>query len=243
MTQPHPHSLPAASRRAGTDGHGSGLPAAVLWDMDGTLVNTEPYWISAETELIESFGGSWSHEEALQLVGSGLLESAKLLQLKGVALDAPVIVDRLTDRVMEQLVEFGIPWRPGARELLLALREAGIPTALVTMSIGRMAHHVAERLGFLGFDAVVSGDDVANNKPHPESYLLGAELLGVDPAHCIAIEDSMPGITSAHAAGATVIGVPFMVDIADSPAHVLWPTLAGRTIADLSGLLVTADAP
>ena len=132
------------------------------------------------------------------------------------------------------MVEFGIPWRPGARELLSELREAGIPTALVTMSIGRMAHHVADRLGFLGFDAVVSGDDVAKSKPHPESYLRGAELLGVEIAHCLAIEDSPAGISSAAAAGAVVIGVPFMVELDGAPADTLWPTLAGRTLADLA---------
>lgn len=222
---------------------GAGLPAAVLWDMDGTLVNTEPYWISAETELIESFGGSWTHEEALELVGSGLWRSAQIMQAKGVALSEEAIIDRLTDRVMEQLVEFGIPWRPGARELLTELKEAGVPTALVTMSIGRMAHHVADRLGFAGFDAVVSGDDVAESKPHPESYLLGASLLGVDPTLCVAIEDSPPGIASASAAGATVIGVPFMVDIASAPADVFWPTLAGRTVADIAALTRATVTP
>jgi HAD superfamily hydrolase (TIGR01509 family) len=210
--------------------------------MDGTLVNTEPYWISAETELIESFGGTWTHEEALQLVGSGLFASAQILQAKGVDLSEVEVIDRLTDRVLEQLVEFGIPWRPGARELLLALREQGIPTALVTMSIGRMAHHIADRLGFVGFDAVVSGDDVVNSKPHPEPYLRGAERLGVDPAYCVSIEDSEPGIRSARAAGSVVIGVPFMVDLPDDVAHVLWPTLAGRTVADLAGVLATVDA-
>ena len=218
------------------------LPAAVLWDMDGTLVNTEPYWISAETELIESFGGSWTHEEALQLVGSGLFQSATIIKAKGVDLPEAEIIDLLTDRVLQQLVEFGIPWRPGARELLIELREQGIPTALVTMSIGRMAHHVADRLGFVGFDAVVSGDDVTESKPHPESYLRGAELLGVDPADCVAIEDSEPGIRSAAAAGAVVIGVPFMVDLPDDVAHVLWPTLAGRTLADLAGVFSAVGA-
>ena len=218
------------------------MPAAVLWDMDGTLVNTEPYWISAETDLIESFGGSWTHEDALQLVGSGLWASAAILQAAGVKLEADDIIDRLTDRVLEQLVEFGIPWRPGARELLTELKAAGVPTALVTMSISRMAHHVADRLGFVGFDAVVSGDDVANSKPHPEPYLRGAELLGVDPRDCVAIEDSVPGIASAAAAGSVVIGVPFMVDIEASEAHVLWPTLDGRTVADLAAVLSTVDA-
>ena len=201
--------------------------------MDGTLVNTEPYWIAAETELIEAFGGSWSHEEALQLIGSGLWRSAQIMQTNGVALTEVEIIDNLTDRVLDQLVDFGIPWRPGARELLMGLRNAHIPTALVTMSVGRMAHHVADRLGFVGFDAVVSGDDVTNSKPHPESYLRGAELLGVDIAHCLAIEDSPPGIASASAAGAVVIGVPFMVDLDDSPADILWPTLDGRTVPDL----------
>ena len=201
--------------------------------MDGTLVNTEPYWIAAETELIESFGGTWTHEEALVLVGSGLWHSARVLQAKGVPLTEIEIIDNLTDRVLEQLVEFGIPWRPGARELLIELREAAVPTALVTMSVSRMAHHVADRLGFPGFDAVVSGDDVTNSKPHPESYLRGAELLGVDIAQCVAIEDSLPGITSAHSAGAVVIGVPFMVELDDSPADTLWPTLDGRNLDDI----------
>jgi HAD superfamily hydrolase (TIGR01509 family) len=210
--------------------------------MDGTLVNTEPYWISAETELIESFGGTWTHEEALQLVGSGLFASAQILQSKGVELSETEVIDRLTDRVLEQLVEFGIPWRPGARELLTELREQGIPTALVTMSISRMAHHVADRLGFVGFDAVVSGDDVVESKPHPEPYLRGAELLGVDPALCVAIEDSEPGIRSARAAGAVVIGVPFMVGLPDDVAHVLWPTLDGRTVADLAGAFGAVEA-
>ncbi|GGL06697.1 haloacid dehalogenase [Salinibacterium xinjiangense] len=217
-------------------------PAAVLWDMDGTLVNTEPYWIAAETELIEAFGGSWSHEEALQLIGSGLWRSAQIMQTKGVALTEVEIIDNLTDKVIEQLVEFGIPWRPGARELLMELREARIPTALVTMSVGRMAHHVADRLGFVGFDAVVSGDDVTNSKPHPEAYHRGAELLGVDITQCLAIEDSPPGIASASAAGAVVIGVPFMVELIDSPADVLWPTLDGRTVSDLSAAFLIEGA-
>jgi HAD superfamily hydrolase (TIGR01509 family) len=217
------------------------LPAAVLWDMDGTLVNTEPYWIAAETDMVQEYGSDWTHEEALQLVGQGLWFSAGVLQAKGVTLSQDEIVNRLTDRVIEQLVEFGIPWRPGARELLTELRAAGIRTALVTMSVHRMAHHVADRLGFEGFDAVVSGDDVVNAKPHPESYLRGAELLGVRPEDCVAIEDSEPGIRSASAAGAVVIGVPFIVPIDHAPADVLWPTLEGRTLADLAAQFATAS--
>lgn len=210
------------------------LPAAVLWDMDGTLVDTEPYWIEGETSLIHEFGGDWTHQEAMQLVGQGLWHSARIIQSKGVTLSEDEIIARLTDDVINQLVEKGIPWRPGALELLTELRQAGVPTALVTMSISRMAHHVADRLGFVGFDAVVSGDDVEHAKPHPEPYLRGAELLGVDIADCVAIEDSTAGVGSAVAAGATTIGVPFLLSLDDSGAQVLWPTLAGRTVADLA---------
>lgn len=211
-------------------------PAAVLWDMDGTLINSEPYWISAENELVESFGGEWTHDDAMAVVGSGLFNSARAMQSKGVDLDEQTIVDWLTDRVMAQLKESGIPWRPGARELLLELREAQVPTALVTMSIGRMAHHVVDNLGFHGFDAVISGDDVDNAKPHPEPYHVGATSLGVDISDCVAIEDSPPGATSAFRAGATVVGVPFMVDIPEDQTHALWPTLDGRTLEHLSEL-------
>ncbi|MGV8880713.1 MAG: HAD family hydrolase [Rhodoglobus sp.] len=215
------------------------LPAAVLWDMDGTLVNTEPYWMTAEHELVTSFGGTWSHEEGLQLVGSGLWHSARILQAKGVELGEQTIIDRLTKRVTELLEEQGIPWRPGARELLLELRETGIKTALVTMSLSTMAHHVADRLGFVGFDVVVAGDDVTHAKPHPEPYLKAANLLGVNIAECCALEDSEPGIASASASGAVTVGVPFMVNIAESTEYTLWPTLAGRTVSDLSALVAT----
>ncbi len=142
-------------------------PSAVLWDMDGTLVDTEPYWMAAETALVESFGGSWSHEDALQLVGSGLLDSAVILQGAGVTMEAQAIVDHLTDAVQDSLRTSGVPFRPGARELLSDLRSAGIPTGLVTMSLRRMALSVVDLIDFEAFDLVVAGDDVDNPKPHP----------------------------------------------------------------------------
>jgi len=207
--------------------------------MDGTLVDTEPYWMSAESALVTSYGGTWSHEDGLQLVGSGLWHSARILQAKGVDLGEQEIIDLLTQHVTDKLVDDGIPWRPGARELLLGLRDAGIKTGLVTMSLSSMAHHVADRLGFVGFDVVVGGDDVTHSKPHPEPYLKAADLLGVNIADCCALEDSEPGIASASASGAVTVGVPFMIDIAESPEYTLWPTLAGRTVADISALFLS----
>jgi HAD superfamily hydrolase (TIGR01509 family) len=213
------------------------LPAAVLWDMDGTLVDTEPYWMQAQDELVAAWGGEWSHEDALTLVGAGLWHAARVFQSRGVHLTEDEIVDHLTDRVLEQIETNGTPWRPGARELLSELRDAGVKTALVTMSVRRMAEHVAAQLGFDGFDTVVSGDDVTHAKPHPEPYLVAAERLGVDPAACIAIEDSAPGSASAVAAGAVVIAVPFVLPLPESDDYTLWQTLAGRTLADLGALL------
>ncbi|WP_301182560.1 HAD family hydrolase [Subtercola boreus] len=211
-------------------------PAAVLWDMDGTLVDTEPYWMTAQTSLIESYGGTWTHEEALDLVGSGLWRTARTMQAKGVDMGEDAIVSLLSERVMEQ-ISVAVPWRPGAKELLFDLRRAGVPTALVTMSIRRMAEHVRSFIPFDAFDLVVSGDDVANAKPHPEAYLTAAAHFGAAPADCIAIEDSLAGTASAVAAGVVTIGVPHYLSLENSGAHVLWPTLDGRSSADLVRVL------
>ncbi|MFB6609045.1 HAD family hydrolase [Agromyces sp. NPDC056379] len=217
------------------------LPAAVLWDMDGTLVDTEQYWMAAETELMESFSLPWSHDDALELVGSGLWEAATFFQEKGVELDADTIVSRLTERVREQLEAHGVPWRPGARELLQSLREASVPTALVTMSIRSMADDIVAAIPFEAFDVIVSGDSVDNAKPHPEPYLTAAAELGVDIADCIAIEDSPTGLASAHASGAIAVAVPNFIPLDGLPAAALWPTLDGTTVDDVAALLTTRE--
>jgi len=214
------------------------FPAAVLWDMDGTIVDTEPYWMLAETELVESFGGTWTHEDALQLVGSGLWHSARVLQSHGVKLGEDEIIEALTTRVIEQ-VRVLVPWRPGAKELLLELHDKGIPSALVTMSIRRLAVLVVELIDFPAFQAIVAGDDVEHSKPHPEPYLKGAAALGFEATECVAIEDSSTGLASAVASGAVSIGVPLMVPISEGPGHTIWPSLAGRTVADLAAVFTS----
>lgn len=214
----------------------SSAPAVVLWDMDGTLVDTEPFWMAAETPLVERFGGTWTHADALGMVGLALEDSARLLQNAGVPWGVDEIIAHLTDEVLRQLAREGVPFRPGARELLADLRREGIQTALVTMSMRRMALSIVELIDFPAFDVVVAGDDVERPKPHPDPYLQACAALGIDIADAVAIEDSPNGLRSALASGAVTLGVPLMVPLDGVGAHALWPTLEGRTAADLRAL-------
>ncbi|PJI85490.1 HAD family hydrolase [Luteimicrobium subarcticum] len=192
--------------------------AAVLWDLDGTLVDSEPYWIEAETELVAEHGGTWTHDDALGLVGRPLLEAATILAERGPVPLAPgQIVERLVGRMVAHL-RAAVPWQPGAWDLLHAVRAAGVPQALVTMSYRVLADAVVDALPAGTFDAVVCGDEVERGKPDPEAYLTAASLLGVDPADCVAVEDSPGGIRSALASGARTVGVQVVVPVEPRPA-------------------------
>ncbi|MEP7034694.1 MAG: HAD family hydrolase [Dermatophilaceae bacterium] len=222
-------------------GPAGALPAAVLWDMDGTLVDTEPYWIAAEHALVKSYGGVWTDEHAHQLVGNDLLVSAEYIRAHSpVDLTSLQVVNELLSRVVASVKEH-VPWRPGARELLDALVAQGVPCALVTMSWESLATAVVSNLPAGSFAAVVTGDVVKHGKPHPEPYLAAARLLGVRPAACVAIEDSPPGVASAVAAGIPTIAVPHHVDVPQTPGSVQVPTLSGLAPADLLRLFPSAS--
>ena len=218
------------------------LPAAVLWDMDGTLVDTEPYWIATEFAMAERHGGSWSTEHALNLVGRALLDSAAYIrEHMGIELTPEQIVDELLDGVVER-VEREVPWRPGARELLADLASAGVPCGLVTMSWTRFVDPILAQLPRDSFASVVTGDRVERGKPHPDPYLLAAAELGVDPVDCLAIEDSQTGVTSAVAAGCIVLCVPHHVPVPPGERRVFADSLAGLDAAGLADV-VRAAAP
>ena len=202
-------------------------PAAVLWDMDGTLVDTEPYWIATEYSLAEKYGGTWSQEHALNLVGNALLDSGDYIRVHmGIDRTPQQIVDELLDGVVER-VRHQVPWRPGARELLADLRAHGVPCGLVTMSWQRFVEPILARLPADAFTSVVTGDRVEFGKPHPEPYLTAAAELGVATRDCIAIEDSNTGAKSAVAAGCVVLCVPHHVPILEGEGRVFAETLAG----------------
>lgn len=212
-------------------------PAAVLWDLDGTLVDTEPLWMAAETALAARHGATWTEEDGLALVGSDLLEAARTIEsIIGSGLAPEQIVDHLVAELGEAMRR-DQPWRPGAVELVRAVADAGIPQALVTMSYREIATPVIEALPF---DAVITGDAVEHGKPHPEPYLLAARMLGVDPTDCLAVEDSATGAASADAAGCVVLVVPHMVVVPDGPRRRVAPSLAGLGVDDLAALWADA---
>ena len=209
------------------------LPAAVMWDMDGTLLDTEPYWMAAEHALVEEHGGVWTDEHARQLVGNDLMVSADYIRAHSPIELTPVeIVHELLASVVAMVQEH-VPWRPGARELLESLVAQGVPCALVTMSWESLATAVVSNLPNGSFAAVVTGDVVQHGKPHPEPYLVAARLLGVDLGSCVAIEDSPPGVASAVAAGIPTIAVPHHVEVPETMGVVQISTLAGLTPVDL----------
>ncbi len=197
-----------------TDDAARPLPAAVLWDMDGTLIDTEPLWMAAEIELTSRFGVTWTAQDATELVGSAMVHSAGVLQARGVDLPVPTIVDELTASVARAVTR-RVPWQPGARDALETLRLAGVPLALVTSSYRPLAEPFAVAAGV--FDVVVAGDDVTRAKPDPEPYVLAARMLGVPVERCVAVEDSRSGIASALASGARTLAVDGVQQVADRP--------------------------
>lgn len=214
--------------------------------MDGTIVDTEPYWIAAEHALVEAHGGTWSHQQAMQLVGQSLTFSAGLLQQAGVRMEIREIIDTLTAQVISS-VQQQVPWRPGARELLEELHQAGVRCALVTMSEGPLARQVVDSLPRQYFEFLVTGDTVAQGKPHPEAYLTAVERLQEDDpelriGHCVALEDSAPGVAAAVASGVATVAVPHIVPLPHDSRYTLWDSLAGRSLPDLEALLPASPA-
>jgi HAD superfamily hydrolase (TIGR01509 family) len=209
--------------------------------MDGTLVDTEPYWVETEFAMADKYGGTWSHEHAMNLVGNALLDSGDYIrEHMGIDRTTHQIVEELLDGVVAR-VERSVPWRPGARELLHELAEHGVPCALVTMSWQRFVDPILAHLPTGLFATVVTGDRVAHGKPHPEPYLTAAAELGVAPEDCLAIEDSNTGATSAVAAGCTVLCVPHHVPVRAGEGRVFADTLRGLDVPGLARLMRLGD--
>lgn len=204
--------------------------------MDGTLVDTEPLWIAAEQELVASYGGVWTDEMAHQLVGNSLIVSGQIIRDNSpVDLSAEEIVDYLLERVIDGMRRH-VPWRPGARDLLDQCVAQGIPNALVTMSYESFAGVLVGAVPDGTFAVIVTGDEVTKGKPDPEAYLTAVSRLGVAPAECVAIEDSIPGVTAAVAAGVPTVAVPHVVAVPSMAGAVQLDSLVGVDPAALRAI-------
>ena len=196
--------------------------------MDGTLVDSEKVWDVALAELAERAGGKLSLETRHAMIGSNIGRTMQLLRDDLGQPDRPEApdVEWLTERVFHLFAE-GLVWRPGALELLRAVRAAGTPTALVTSTGRRLVTVALRTIGAENFDAVVVGDEVKAPKPDPEPYLTAARMLGVAITDCVAIEDSPTGVASALASGAAVLAVPAELELAPTDGVHLRDSLVG----------------
>lgn len=214
-------------------------PAAVLWDFDGTLVDSHDYWTAVWADMAARRNGSWSDADTLTLVGLDLLDAAVLIRDHLGVDEAPErLVEEMVSGVAARMRE-EVPWRPGARELLASVRAEGIRCALVTMSYRPLVEPMLAQLAPGTFAAVVTAEQVPHGKPHPAPYLWAAASIGVAPADCVAIEDSATGVASARSAGCRVVIVGHDGSPQPAPNEMTLSSFLGVEVEDLrAGLTV-----
>lgn len=218
--------------------------AAVLFDMDGVLVDSEPIWFEVERAVMARLGGQWAPADQQALVGGSLYRTLDyLIERATVPASHAEVADWLLTGMAQRLRQSGVEPLPGAVELVEAVRSAGLPCALVTSSEPVIVAAVLEALArySVTFDVIVSGADVRNPKPDPEPYLRAAELLGVDPGCCVAIEDSPNGVASARGAGCVTVAVPGLASLPDTDGVVVVRSLADVSVAGLRDLVAARE--
>ena len=216
------------------------MPAlAVLFDLDGTLIDSEGLWWRAECRVVGDLGGEWRPEDQAHCLGGPLERvTVYMAERTGTAVAPEVIGVALLDEMERLLRSEPLEWRPGARELLIECRSLGVPTGLVSASHRRLLDAVDEAISrevraAEAFDVTVAGDEVTNGKPHPEPYAAAARRLGLDIADCVVLEDSPTGVESGQASGAFVVAIPHIVPIAQAPHRRVIATLEGVRVQDL----------
>jgi len=205
---------------------------AVLWDLDGTLVDSEHYWIRTELEIAREHGADWDEEQGLAAVGQPIPTTARMMIERGVRATVEELNRLLLARMRDLVRTEGVPFRPGVFELLEELAGAGVRQGLVTMSFGPYVDAVVAGAPEV-FEVVQTGDSVPRGKPDPAIYLAAVDRLGVEASHCLAIEDSPSGVGAILAAGVTPVAVPFMVELPRHDRLVFLESLAGVGVTDL----------
>jgi HAD superfamily hydrolase (TIGR01509 family) len=193
--------------------------AAVLFDMDGLLVDSEPVWYAVETAVVGRLGGTWPPEHQVALIGGTLDASCRYMIAHT---GADITVDELSAQLVDEMVRHfraDLPVHAGALELVDAVRARGVPTGLVSSSYRMLVDAALDRLGRHRFDVTVAGDEVARGKPDPEPYLTACEQLGVAPHATVVLEDAASGVAAAEAAGCFVVAVPSVAPIDATPGR------------------------
>jgi HAD superfamily hydrolase (TIGR01509 family) len=199
---------------------------AVLFDLDGLLVDSEPVWYEVEYAAVEALGGQWGPEHQAACIGGTIDQTcAYILELTGASVDAAQLQDDLLAAMAARFAD-SLPVRRGALDLLDALMARGMPIGLVTSSYRVLVDAALAVLGRDRFSVTVSGEDVRRGKPDPEPYALACRRLGVDPRRTVVFEDAPNGVISAETAGCRVVAVPTVAPIEPTPTRVVVESLA-----------------
>jgi HAD superfamily hydrolase (TIGR01509 family) len=192
--------------------------AALLFDMDGLMVDSEPLWYEVERDFAAARGFDFTHEHARACLGRGMVNTLRVMeQLFGFAIDPVADASEIVDRFVARVGELEL--KPGFLELLAEVRQLGLPRAVASSSARRLVHATLDRFGVRErFDTVVTGDCVAAPKPAPDIFLEASRRLGVPPSACLVLEDAVAGVTAACAAGMRVIAVPEVASTPFEPA-------------------------
>jgi HAD superfamily hydrolase (TIGR01509 family) len=211
---------------------------AVVFDNDGLFLDTEEAWTRAELVLFERHGSVFTPEHKRDLIGSShLVAAGKLERMLALPGEGLALMAQLHDLVMDEALRDVAP-RPGAVDLVDALRAAGTPVGLASNSPRDFLERTLATSGTAGrFDVILSAEEVAAPKPAPDIYVEAARRLGADPRDCVGLEDSPAGVTAARAAGMTVVGVPYLPELASElAAHVVAASLADPEVWAACGL-------
>lgn len=214
------------------------LPAAVFFDLDGTIADTEPNWFNAELVVMGRYGVEWTAQDAQRYIGSDLTASSEDIVVRyNLPMAPPEFKEELVHEVWRISMERRTHWLPGVLDMFSLLRKLEIPMALVTMSLRNLADIVIEDAPDGTFDVVVAGEDVREGKPQPDAYLLAARRLGVEPRDCLVFEDSPPGVLSAIRAGIHVVAIEWGATVPEYPHLIRRASMEGIGESELAAFM------
>jgi len=208
---------------------------AVFFDMDGTLVDTEPYWLESETELMARYGYAWTSDDQRHCLGGPLPRVGRYMHELAQA-ETPEFFESELVTLVASKFSGALHFMPGARELLDEVRLLGIPLGLVSASPRVLVDSTLSNIGSDVFAVSISSNDVGKSKPDPESYLLAANHLNVDISQSLILEDSLTGISAARASGAWVLAIPHIVSVNRDPRTRVVDSLVDLSLAEISSL-------